>query len=137
MFPAAQPPLTRLQKLDHVFVVLALPDSAITYLTTTGTVTNVTRLVNLGTEWFSTAVEGGEISEADNSEITAFKIWYVTKFDPDRDVITQLTHATWEKFYSARTTGATVANAATSIGGTPTGTVSIKTDLRHYTANEM
>jgi hypothetical protein len=134
MFPAAQPPLTRHQKLHHVFAVLALPDNAITYLTTTGTVTTVTRLVNLGTEWFSTAVEDGEISEANNSEITAFKIWYVlTKFDPDRDIITQLTHGTWEKFCSARTPGATVANVTTSsTGSTPTGTVSIKTDLRHY-----
>jgi hypothetical protein len=124
--------LTRHQKLEHVFDVLALSVDAITYLTTTGTVTTVTRLVNTGPEWFSTAVKDGEISEADNSEITAFKIWYITKFLPEKDIVEQLNHDSWEKFCSAKTPGATVAGSATSTAGATTDTVKIKTDLRHY-----
>jgi hypothetical protein len=59
--------------LEHVFDVLALSSDAITYLTRTGTVTTIKRLINVGPEWFATAVADGEISKAGNSKITALR----------------------------------------------------------------
>jgi hypothetical protein len=127
---ATTPTLTCRQKLDNVFDVLALSTDAIKFLTETGTVTTITRLINVGIEWFSTAIDDGEIYEADNSEITAFKILYTTKYLPEDDIVAQLTHDSWEKFCSTKTPGATVADGAASAEDAIKDTVKIKTNLK-------
>ena len=126
------PPSTRRQKLEYVFDVLALSDEAIEYLTTTGTVTTITRLVNVGDDWFGTVVEDANLSEVDISEIIAFKLWYWTKFLPEGDIVEQLTHDSWEKFCSAKAPGATTTESTSSDSATTKDSVKIKTDLRHY-----
>lgn len=124
---------TRLQKFNHVLDVLGIVDPTRQYLVD-NQIPSITRMTN--SQIYDTAIENGEVSEADASELKMFQSWYRTVYDAGdgvEDVTVPFTEAAWEHFIAIYDEDAEEeAEEQEDAKSTRKAPAWMKTDLRSY-----